>query len=151
MIFINVQRVMHVARIALVLGALFVLCFGIDALSSEQKRCAEARATLLKCRVSRENATDCLFKHFAPRETPNEIPVEVLRDAWAKLLNDAQRGLAGSVDNVIEACNPTHATSFSRQAMLDNECHCMESCTWTSRIQVVCNMAKNNPNWRDVN
>lgn len=141
---------MRVAWFVALFVAAIVLCAGVQALSSEQKRCAEARATFGNCRVSRKQATDCLFQHFAPPETPNEIPVEVLRDAWAKLLNDAQRGLAGSVDNVIDACNPTHAPSFSRQAMLDNEFHCMESCTWTSRIQVVCNMAKNNPNWRNA-
>ena len=124
-------------------------CNGAHALSAEQKRCAEARATFTNCRVSREQATSCLFQYFAPRETPDEIPVQVLRDAWVKLLNDAQRNIAGSVENIIDACNPTHAASFSRQAMLDNECHCMENCSWTSRIQVVCNMAKNNPNWRE--
>lgn len=111
--------------------------------------CPEAHATFDDCRTSRLQATNCLFKHFAPEETPDEIPVEVLREAWDKLLNDAQRRIAGSVENVIDACNPTHAPAFSRSAMLANRCHCMETCSWTTRVQIVCNLAKNNPDWRE--
>lgn len=140
---------MQSATLLLCAALLVVFAYGAPTLTPEQKQCAEARATFTNCRVSREQATECLFKYFAPPATPNRIPVQVLRDAWVYLLNDAQRDLAGSVDNVINACNPTHAKYFSRVEMLANECHCMETCTWTSRIQVVCNMAKNNPNWRE--
>lgn len=111
--------------------------------------CPEAHATFENCPTSRLQATNCLFEYFAPEETPDEIPVEVLREAWIKLLNEAQRRVAGSVENVIEACNPTRAPAFSRSAMLANRCHCMENCTWTTRVQLVCNLAKKNPNWRD--
>jgi hypothetical protein len=117
--------------------------------NAQERQCAVDRLTFANCRVSREQAIDCLFDQFAPSDSPNEIPVEVLRDAWVKLLNDAQRRIAGSVENVINVCNPAHAPSFSRAAMLLNDCSCIENCNWALKVQVVCNIAKLNPNWRD--
>lgn len=122
---------------------------GAAALSREQKRCAEVRINMTRCRLTRERVLDCLFEQFAPKETPDDIPVQVLRDAWVYLLNDSQRALAGSVDNVIEVCNPTNATTFNRQEMLANDCYCMQDCYWTTKVQVVCGLAITHPNWRD--
>ena len=119
------------------------------ATNAQERQCAADRLTFANCRVSREQAIDCLFDQFAPHNSPNEIPEQVLRDAWFKLLNDAQRRIAGSVENVINVCNPTHAPAFSRAAMLLNDCGCIENCSWATKVHVVCNIAKLNPNWRD--
>lgn len=111
--------------------------------------CKEDEKTYLTCPVARKDAIDCIFDNFATPERPDEVPVSVLEDAWVRLLNPAQRRIAGSVENVINACNPEHDPVFSRRKMMRNKCHCIENCTWATRVRIVCNLAKQHPDWRN--
>lgn len=115
----------------------------------ESATCIEDHRTFEQCSTTREHAIDCIMEHFAPPETPDEVPVHTLVLAWEYLLNPSQRKIAGSVENVIEACNPDRDAVFSRQKMLLNACHCIENCKWATRVGIVCNLAARKPNWRD--
>lgn len=114
-----------------------------------ESSCKADEDTYKTCSLSRKDAINCIFENFATPDNQDEVPVSVLEDAWVRLLNPAQRRIAGSVENVINACNPDHDAVFSRRKMMRNKCHCIENCTWATRVRIVCNLAKQHPDWRN--
>lgn len=100
--------------------------------------------------MSRMDAIDRLFATFDFNHD-GIIEEGVLEKAYDVLLTPALRRLVGdNPENIYEHCDTNKDRRFERDEIIVNKCHCIENCSWATRVNSVCQMADKHPGWYDA-